>query len=166
MRSVKAPLFIAFIILMTLSLSLNQSDSAEKILIKSTDWNIKITSFEEGVSKIPVIGGLASISAKGDEEGVVIKAEIQPTPNNTRLVIDLKDFKLKVGEEEFTPFTADITVKGKNSIESVQGPGGYSSKLKKGDFPAGISIMYMVTKHPKKILLISGSEPVLLSNPK
>jgi hypothetical protein len=155
---------IAFAIFLSSILSLNFAYCAEKFTIQSTEWNLIVHSFKDGLREIPVIGGLASIGAKNNQEGVIIRGVIQPATGNKRLVIELDYFKLIVGDKEFSPATADVQKKGKNSIESVQWPAGHSSTLSKEDFPAEISIMYLVTKNPQKALLIDSGKPVPISS--
>lgn len=157
---------IAFAIFLSSILSLNFAYCAEEITIQSKDWNLTIHSFKDDLSQIPVIGGLASIGAKKDQEGVIIRGVIQPATGNKRLIIELDYFKLIAGEKEFSPATADIKKKRKNSTESIQWPGGHSGTLSKEDFPAEISIMYLVTKNPKKALLIGRGKPVPISSTK
>jgi len=155
---------IAFAIFLSSILSLNFAYCAEKLTIQSKEWNLTVRSFKDGLAEIPVIGGLASIGAKNNQEGVIIRGVIQPATGNKRLVIELDYFKLIVGEKEFSSATADIKKKGKNSTESIQWPAGHSSTLNKEDFPAEISIMYLVTKNPKKALLIGRGKQVVLSD--
>jgi len=160
MRANNKLVLIALAIFLSAVLFLNHGDCAEEFTIQSKEWNLTVHSIKDGLSEIPVIGGLASIGAKNNQEGVIIKGVIEPSAGNKRFVIELDYFKLIVGDEEFAPATADIKKKGKNSIESVQWPADHSSTLNKEAFPAGISIMYLVTKNPKKALLIGSGKPV------
>jgi hypothetical protein len=166
MRTINKSVLIAAAVFLSSLLCSTHGNCIEEISIQGSDWKLIIHSFQDGLTKIPVIGGLTSISAGNNEEGVVIRGEIQPTGDNDRLLIELKDFKLSVGGKEFSPATADVRIKGKNNVESVQWPSGHSSTLNKGDFPAAISIMYLVTKNIKKVLLIKGGDPVPLPHDK
>lgn len=169
MRIVNKSIVISVTIFVSSILCLNNGHGAEKVSILNHDWHLTINSFQDGLTKIPVWGGKNYISARelkggGVEEGVVIKGEINPTAANTSREINLKDFKLVVGTEEFYPFFAEMESKKKNTVEQVGWPGGYSSILvDKGDFPAAISIMYLVKPNQKKVLIFGGSAPVTLS---
>ena len=143
--------------------NLIQCNCNDILSIKGKDWNLNIHSFQAGLTSIPVIGGLVSISAKNGQEGVIIKGDIHPTANNDNLVIYLNDFKMLVGDKEFSPATADVTRHNKSSLESIQWPAGHSSVLNKNDFPASISIMFLVTKNQKKTLIVTGGNPIPLS---
>ena len=154
---------ISTVIFLLSFFNLIQCNGNDKLSIKGKDWKLNIHSFQAGLTSIPVIGGLVSISAKNGQEGVIIKGEIHPTINNESLVIDLKDFKMLVGDKEFTPATADVTRHSKSSLESIQWPAVHSSALDKNDFPASISIMFLVTKNQKKTLIVTGGNPIPLS---
>jgi hypothetical protein len=162
MKSTYKLIFFAAAILSLSVLPAIRGDCADKTSIQGADWHLVISSFEDGLGKIPVIGGLASISAENGQEGVIIQATIKPRSGNNLLVIELRDFRLVVGNEEFSPVTADLRPKGKNTVESIQWPNGHSSTLNKDDFPAQISIMYLVTKNSQKILSIKGGNPTPL----
>ena len=166
MRIVNKLIVIAFAIFVSSALCSNNSYGGENISIQNHDWQLIIHSFQDGLPKIPVWGGENYIAARklkdgGLEEGIVIKGQINPTATNTSREINLKDFKLVVGTEEFYPFFAEIESKGEKTVEQITWPGGYSRQLvDEGYFPAAIAIMYLVKPNKKKELIFGGSPPV------
>lgn len=81
--------------------------------------------------------------------------------------IELKDFKLLVGEKESIPAGVDIIRKSKNDMEVINSHSGYhSSTLSREDFPTKISIQYLVDKNPEKFFVIKGGDPVPLPHVK
>jgi len=130
--------------------------------VVASQWILTIRHVEDGLPKVPVNGGLTSISAEQGEEGLVIRGTLMPTSRNADFQIDLRDYKLLCGVTEKLPVTMDVTPKtGKNTF-SVQWPGGKLDSLSKDDFPARVTAVYVTPKSAKKIFTLADSRPTNL----
>ncbi len=163
MRTKNKGVFIIVPFFLAIALYSIYGNCSDPLSINGRDWKLTIHSLHTDLKDLPAVGGLTSIRVPDNKEGVEIIGEIEPSRENDRLVIELKDFKLLVGSKEFFPAGADIVRKSKNDMEVIDSHSGYhSSALNEKDFPAKISIQFLVDKNPQKLLFIKGSSQVPL----
>jgi hypothetical protein len=130
--------------------------------VVASDWVLTIESVEDGLSKVPVIGGLSTISTQEGEEGFVMRGTLNPTRQNADLHIDLRHYKLLCDASEKLPVTMDVTPRTRKTIQSVQWPGGKLDTLSKDDFPASVALIYLTPKSATKLFTLADSRPTSL----
>ena len=130
--------------------------------ISSKNWTLTIDSYQDNQSNLPFAKGALTLLVPKTHEGIVMRGQIKPIAGNANLVVKLEEFAIFVNGKESLPFGVEITKQKSDELIPVRWPKGHSNEFNEEDFPADISIYYMIDPGNVKTFTFDGATPVSL----